>query len=94
MTRPTHIEALDRRLPGLADAVKAWFNQGVPVRQVVELIRRQYHIAVPRSTLGNFRARRWARDRELRLEKEPEARATADGADESIRQAAAPEAIR
>ena len=42
MTRLTHIEELDRRFPGLADGVKAWFDQGVTVRQVVDLLHQQY----------------------------------------------------
>ena len=59
------IEELDQRFPGLADKVRTWFNQGVPVRKVADLLFEQYQVAVPRATVGNFRARCWAPEREL-----------------------------
>jgi hypothetical protein len=61
----TKIEKLDQRFPGLADQVRDWFNQGASVREVSELLFLQYNIYVPRTTVGNFRARRWARDQEI-----------------------------
>ena len=62
---PTNkIELLDQRFPGLADRVRVWFNQGVPVLKVAELLLERYHISVPRATIGNFRSRRWVRERE------------------------------
>ena len=63
----TQIEKLDRCYPGLAAQVREWFAEGVPVLGVVERLRERYGIFVPKSTVGNFRARRWAREQEARL---------------------------
>ena len=62
----TRIERLDQSYPGLADQVRVWFDRGVHVRKVVELLREHHHLCVARSTVGNFRARRWACEREAR----------------------------
>jgi hypothetical protein len=64
----THIEKLDQQFPGLAAQVRAWFAEGVPVLRVVELLQAQYGVSVPKSTIGNFRVRRWAREQEARLQ--------------------------
>jgi hypothetical protein len=66
MITPTKIEKLDKRFPGLADQVRRWFDLGIHVRDVAELLREHYGVSVPKSTVGNFRARRWARERETR----------------------------
>ena len=75
------IEKLDERFPGLEAQVGVWFGQGIGVRKVVELLRAKYQVSVPRATLGNFRARRWAPRHEalrqkLRAVREREARPT------------------
>jgi len=67
MKKLTKIEQLDQQFPGLADDVRMWFWQGFPVLRVVDLLRERYHVSVPKSTVGNFRARRWVRERESRL---------------------------
>jgi hypothetical protein len=61
----TQVEKLDVRFPGLAEQVRAWFDQGIPIRSVSELLLEHYSVSVPGTTLGNFRKLRWARDREL-----------------------------
>ena len=63
----TRIEKLDQRFPGLAAQVREWFAEGVPVLGVVERLRERYGVSVPKSTVGNFRARRWVREQEARL---------------------------
>ena len=62
MKQLTRIEKLDQQFPGLAVRVKVWFDKGVEVRKVVELLREHYQVDVPRSTVGNFRAHRWVPD--------------------------------
>jgi hypothetical protein len=64
----TKIETLDQRFPGLAGQVRKWFDQGIPQLKVVDMLRKQYGVAVAKSTLGNFRARRWVREREAARE--------------------------
>jgi hypothetical protein len=71
----TKIEQLDQRFPGLADKVRLWFDRGVPMREVSKLLFQQYTVSVPRATLGNFRARRWVREREARTRAEVKRRA-------------------
>jgi 5'-3' exonuclease len=66
MKQLTKIEQLDESYPGLADNVRKWFDHGVQVRKVAELLFQQYNVCVPRATIGNFRARRWACEREGR----------------------------
>jgi hypothetical protein len=61
------IEKLDQRFPGLASRVRVWFDQGAPVLKVCELLSEQYNVSVPRATVGNYRARRWLREREARI---------------------------
>lgn len=63
------IEKLDQRFPGLANQVRQWFNEGVTVRKVEELLALRYNVRVPRPTIGRFRARRWVPERELSREK-------------------------
>ena len=71
----TQVEKLDVRFPGLAEQVRAWFDQGIPIRSVSELLLECYGVSVPGTTLGNFRIRRWARDRELLRKKKIAGRA-------------------
>ncbi len=59
MKKLTKIERFDQRIPGLADQVKVWFDQGVTALRVSELLRQQYSIPVTESTAGSFRTRRW-----------------------------------
>ncbi len=66
MKQLTKIEQLDAQFPGLADDVRKWFDLGVHVRQVAKFLFERYGVSVPKSTVGNFRARRWAREREVR----------------------------
>ncbi len=61
----TRIEKLDQKLPGLADQVSAWFNEGLSTQRVVDLLTKWFGLRVPRSTVGSFRARRWMRDRQM-----------------------------
>lgn len=70
MKQLTRIEQLDQRLPGLADTVRVWFNQGIPLRKVTALLFQQYNVSVPRSTVANFRSRRWVREQEEKHRKE------------------------
>ncbi|MGD0221757.1 MAG: hypothetical protein ABSF71_05430 [Terriglobia bacterium] len=60
----TKIEKLDQRFPGLAARVRTWFDQGISVLKIVDLLREHYGVSVPKSTVGNFRAWRWVPDRE------------------------------
>ena len=74
----TSIEKLDQRFPGLAAKVRMWFDQGISVQKVSELLLEEYQVSVSRSTVGRFRTRRWVPERELRQEKEAQAAATAE----------------
>ncbi len=69
------IEKLDRRFPGLAAKVRVWFDQGYAAQKVSDLLREQYEVSVPRTTVGYFRATRWVRERVCRQQKEIDARA-------------------
>ena len=71
----TQVEKFDVRFPGLADQVRAWFDQGIPIRKAAELLLEHYGVSVPGTTLGNFRKRRWAPDRELLRKKKIAGRA-------------------
>ena len=73
----TKIEQLDQSFPGLADQVRIWFDLGRTAQQVAQLLQEQYQVSVPRTTVGNFRTQRWARERALRQKRESRAAATA-----------------
>jgi hypothetical protein len=60
----TKIHKLEQHFPGLADQVRKWFDTGIPCIQVVQLLREQYGVSVPRWTVGYFRTKFWARERE------------------------------
>jgi len=70
MNALTRIEKLDQKLPGLADKVRGWFNEGLSAQRVSELLREQFALQVPRSTVGNFRARRWMHDRQMACDRQ------------------------
>jgi hypothetical protein len=60
----TRIDKLDQRFPGLGDQVRKWFNLGIPCIRVVQLLEELYGVSVPRWTVGYFRTKFWARERE------------------------------
>jgi ribulose bisphosphate carboxylase small subunit len=78
MRQLTKIEQLDQPFPGLANQVRAWFDLGMTAQRVAQLLREQYQVSVPRTTVGNFRTRRWARERELQQARRAEAVVTAE----------------
>jgi hypothetical protein len=61
----TAIEKLDQRIPGVAAQVRSWFDQGYSAQKVSDLLREQFEVHVPRTTIGYFRVTRWVREREL-----------------------------
>ena len=73
--KPTRIEQLDRQFPGLANRVRNWFDHGLRAEDVSRALADQYGVPVSVSTVGNFRARRWARETRIR-----QARRIAEGA--------------
>jgi hypothetical protein len=63
MGQLTRIEQLDKQIPGLANEVRMWFDQGVSARAVRDLLRKQYGVSVSETLISNFRAWRWAPER-------------------------------
>jgi hypothetical protein len=68
-SRLTKIEKLDHDYPGLADQLREWFAQGVAVRQVPRLVFAKYNLRITEAPVASFRSRRWARERELLLDR-------------------------
>jgi len=67
----TDIEKLDGRFAGLLFRVKKWFDQGVKAADIPQLLHNQYGVSVTENAAENFRAHRWAPEKEshaLRLE--------------------------
>lgn len=75
MKRLSKIEKLDQQFPGLADKVRVWFNLGLSAPKVADLLRAQYAVSVPRTTIGYFRATRWVRERQLKQQEQIAAQA-------------------
>ncbi len=71
----TKVEKLDYQHPGLADQLRQWMSQGIPCRQIVELVLERYQVRLSKSALGRFRTRRWAPEQERLREKLVEAHA-------------------
>jgi hypothetical protein len=67
--RLTTIEKLDQRFPGLADQVRTWFAQGIPAREIAELLGAQYGARASEDAVEYFRSRRWVPEQELLREK-------------------------
>jgi hypothetical protein len=63
------VEQLDGIFPGLADQVRMWFLQGVPVRQVPRLLMKQYNVSISATPIARFRTRRWVPEQEIVREK-------------------------
>jgi len=78
MPQRTRIERLDQEHPGLADQVRAWFDQARTVKQVSALIQAHYGVFVWPDVVGNFRRVRWVREREEAREKRLTAAALAE----------------
>ena len=74
----TRIERLDERNPGLAGQIRKWFDQGISVRAVAELLRERYQVTLPENTIGYFRTTRWARERLERKERQTDVAASAE----------------
>jgi ribulose bisphosphate carboxylase small subunit len=88
----TKIEKLDAQFGGVAAKVKMWFDQGVTSQQVAQLLQEQYPISIRRETVARYRTRHWARERELRLEKQAQIEAEAAFAKlQEMRAAAGPD---
>jgi len=78
MGQLTKIEQLDMQIPGLANQVRMWFDQGVSARAVRELLREQYGVSVSETLISNFRAWRWAPERLARQARRTDVAATAE----------------
>ncbi len=73
--RLSTVEILDQRFPGLADQLRQWMSEGIPCRQIAELVFERYQVRLSKSALGRFRTRRWAPEQERLREKMVEAHA-------------------
>jgi hypothetical protein len=78
MKQPTKIEQLDKQIPGLANQVRVWFDQGVSAHAVRDLLRKQYGVSVSETLISNFRAWRWARERLERQARQTDVAATSE----------------
>lgn len=78
----TKIEKLDAQYPGLADSIRKWFLQGIPMQEISELLREHYKLAISTFPIAKFRAKRWVPEQRLLREKKIEARAAQEVADE------------
>ena len=77
MKQLTKIEQLDQQIPGLADQVRMWFDQGMSAHAVRDLLRKQYGVSVSGTLISNFRTKRWARERLAREARHTDLAATA-----------------
>ena len=77
--KPTLIEKLDRRYPGLAAQVNLWFEQGLDALAIANLLEDRYHVPVTESSVGSYRCRRWVRKREARAQQRLNAQARGEG---------------
>ncbi len=71
--RLTRIEILDHDHPGLADQLREWFLQGIPVRKIPPLVLEKYNLRVSDTHVARFRRRHWVRELDLAREKRIEA---------------------
>ena len=78
----TKIERLDSQFPGLEADVMKWLTQGISAAKIAPLILEKYNVSVAKTTLGNFRTRRWVAEQRRLQERRIEVRARLEVAQE------------
>ncbi len=74
----TDIEKLDGHFPGLSYRVKKWLDRGTRAADIPQLLHDQYGVAVTETAVENFRAHRWAPEKERTALKKETTQAAVD----------------
>ena len=74
----TDIEKLDGRFPGLAFTVKRLFDRGTKAADIPPFLQQHYGVSVSETAAENFRAHRWAPEKERDQLKKEAAKAIVD----------------
>ncbi len=65
----TEIEKLDGKHPGLAHAVKSWFDLGIPDNEIPARLATRFGVTITEKMAEGFRIKRWVPEKELIAEK-------------------------